>query len=189
MKVNENLNEKNDVELYNLFLKGNNQAFDHLITKYRRALTNFIMNYVKNIDMAEDIAQDSFLYMIIHKTEYDFKYSFRTYLYTIAKSRAINYLKSKKAVILNDAIDEQTEWGESIENDLVIRERNEALVNAIKTLKREYQVIIYLYYFQNFKYKEICKILNQSMPKTKMAIHRAKKILEKYMKEENNYDE
>ena len=48
---------------------------------------------------------------------------------------------------------------------------------------------IYLYYFQGFKYKEICKILNQSMPKTKMAIHRAKKLLEKFVKEDNNYDE
>ena len=50
-------------------------------------------------------------------------------------------------------------------------------------------MVIYLYFFQGFKYKEISKILNQSISKTKMAIHRAKKLLEKYLKEDDNYEE
>ena len=63
------------------------------------------MTYVKNIEIAEDIAQDSFMYMIINKVEYDFKYSFKTYLYTIAKSRALNYLKrEKRTIYVEDAI-------------------------------------------------------------------------------------
>ena len=70
----------------NLNLETNTQVmsqwkyFDARQHKRRRA-------YVKNIEIAEDIAQDSFMYMIINKVEYDFKYSFKTYLYTIAKSR------------------------------------------------------------------------------------------------------
>ena len=85
MKTNDLVNEKSDIELYKLFLEGDNEAFNTLIIRHRKKLTNFIIAYVKNIEIAEDIAQDSFLYMIINKVEYDFKYSFKTYLYTIAK--------------------------------------------------------------------------------------------------------
>ena len=148
------------------------------------------MTYVKNIEIAEDIAQDSFMYMIINKVEYDFKYSFKTYLYTIAKSRALNYLKrEKRTIYVEDAILNNVNLEGNIENEFIIKENYNALIKTIKKLKNEYQIVIYLYYFQGFKYKEICKILNQSMPKTKMAIHRAKKLLEKFVKEDNNYDE
>jgi len=186
----ETTNGKSDIELYKLFLKGDNDAFNYLIIKHRKMLTNFIMTYVKNIEIAEDIAQDSFMYMIINKVEYDFKYSFKTYLYTIAKSRALNYLKrEKRTIYVEDAILNNVNLEGNIENEFIIKENYNALIKTIKKLKNEYQIVIYLYYFQGFKYKEICKILNQSMPKTKMAIHRAKKLLEKFVKEDNNYDE
>ena len=119
-----------------------------------------------------------------------FKYSFKTYLYTIAKSRALNYLKrEKRTIYVEDAILNNVNLEGNIENEFIIKENYNALIKTIKKLKNEYQIVIYLYYFQGFKYKEICKILNQSMPKTKMAIHRAKKLLEKFVKEDNNYDE
>lgn len=190
METCETTNGKSDIELYKLFLKGDNDAFNYLIIKHRKMLTNFIMAYVKNIEIAEDIAQDSFMYMIINKVEYDFKYSFKTYLYTIAKSRALNYLKrEKRTIYVEDAILNNVNLEGNIENEFIIKENYNALIKTIKKLKNEYQIVIYLYYFQGFKYKEICKILNQSMPKTKMAIHRAKKLLEKFVKEDNNYDE
>ena len=190
METCETTNGKSDIELYKLFLKGDTDAFNYLIIKHRKMLTNFIMTYVKNIEIAEDIAQDSFMYMIINKVEYDFKYSFKTYLYTIAKSRALNYLKrEKRTIYVEDAILNNVNLEGNIENEFIIKENYNALIKTIKKLKNEYQIVIYLYYFQGFKYKEICKILNQSMPKTKMAIHRAKKLLEKFVKEDNNYDE
>ena len=188
LKTNDLVNEKSDIELYKLFLEGDNEVFNTLIIRHRKKLTNFIIAYVKNIEIAEDIAQDSFLYMIINKVEYDFKYSFKTYLYTIAKSRALNYLKMNKQTIYIDEIFNNN-LDENIENNFIIKENYKVLIKTIKKLKKDYQMVIYLYFFQGFKYKEISKILNQSISKTKMAIHRAKKLLEKYLKEDDNYEE
>lgn len=183
--MNESINEQSDITLYKMFLKGNNNAFNELIKRYRKPLTRFIMRYVKNLDIAEDIAQDSFVYMIMNKVDYDFKYSFRTYLYTIAKSRALNHVKKiKKIVPIEDVaiyIDEE----QNIEENYMKKEEILQLNNAILRLKKEYQIIIYLYDFQGFKYREISEILNQGMSKTKMMIHRAKKSLEKILKEDN----
>ena len=175
-----------DMDLYKKFLLGNNEAFNHLIVKYRKMITDFIMYYVKEVEVAEDIAQDSFLYMIINKKEYDFKYSFKTYLYTIARSRTFNYLKKgKKEISVEDINLNGLEATINIEDEVLNNYNRERIESAIAGLKREYQVIIVLYYFQNFKYKEISEILNISMSKTKMMINRAKKKIKKLLMEED----
>ena len=178
------LNQKTDVELYKSFLNGNKEAFNIIVKRYMKLLVSFIMGYVKNQDIAEDLAQDTFLYMLINKKEYDFKYTLKTYLYTIAKCRAINYLKKNKRLI---HFEEQYIHNLDIIdlNENLIKEENKNKIHkAIKKLKYDYQVVIYLKDFQNFQYKEICKILNKTLPQTKMLIHRARKSLKKVLKKE-----
>ena len=182
------IDKQSDIELYQKFLNGDNEAFNTLIIRYRKQLVFFVMKYVRSLEIAEDIVQDSFVYMIVNKVNYDFKYSFRTYIYTIAKSRTLNFLKSTSKVVFVTDVLENNYYNESIdiEEEYIKKEKNENLQKAIKKLKKEYQVVIYLYDFQGFKYKEISEILNQSMSKTKMMIHRAKKRLEKILKEEKS---
>lgn len=85
-----------DKRLYKKFLDGNNEAFNAIISKYEKNLIYFITRYVKNIEIAQDIYQDTVMYLLGHKEKYDNKYSLNAYLYLIAKSRAINYLNNKK---------------------------------------------------------------------------------------------
>ena len=51
-------------------------------------------------------------------------------------------------------------------------------------MKTEYQTIIYLRDFEEFKYNEICTILNKTMPQVKSLLHRARKQLKKIIKKE-----
>ena len=188
--IKESINEQSDADLYKQFLLGDREAFNLLMIRHRQSLTNFIMYYVRKIEIAEDIAQDSFLYIIINKKDYDFKFSFKTYLYTIAKSRALNYLKrEKKQISLND-IDVDNFVSElNVEDEVINNVNRKQILSTIKKLKKDYQIIIFLYYFQNFKYKEISEILNISMSKTKMSLNRAKKNIKKILKEEGKYDD
>ena len=188
--IKKEINTQTDEILYKRFLiGGDKEAFNELIIKHRKPLTNFIRYYIKDKDIAEDIAQDSFLYMIINKKDYDFKYSFKTYLYTIAKSRTLNYLKKeKKKIYLNDIDLENMVAEINVEDEVVNNYDKEKIRDAIKQLKKEFQIIIALYYFQGFKYKEISEIMNISMSKTKMAINRAKKYIKKILKEGEEND-
>ena len=136
--IKETIDKQTDEALYKDFLLGNKEAFNELIIRYRKLLTDFIMYYIKNNDIAEDIAQDSFLYMIINKKEYDFKYSFKTYLYTIAKSRTLNYLKKeRKKVYLNDIDLDNTVADMAVEDEVISNFDKEKIKYAIKQLKRE----------------------------------------------------
>ena len=183
-----NSDAKSDQELYLLFLKNDNEAFNMLVKKYRKSLISFIIKYVKNIEIAEDLAQDAFVYMLIKKKEYDFKYTFKTYLYTIAKSRAINYLKKEKKKIIFDESymlnNDIESFEETLDATLIRKEKYELLYKNLKNLKQDYKLAIYLADFQGFKYEEISRILNKTLPQTKMLIHRARKALKKLLKKE-----
>ena len=79
----------NDKILYENFLNGNKEAFDILMDKYRLNLIYFTNRFLNDVEASEDLAQDVFVYILINRKEYDFKYSMKTYLYTIAKSLSI----------------------------------------------------------------------------------------------------
>ena len=186
MQYNSMLDSKTDIELYKDFCNGSKEAFNIIIQRYRKPLIAFIMRYVKNIEVSEDLAQDAFLYMLVNKKEYDFKYSLKTYLYTIAKCRAINYLKKQnKQTVFDESYILDLYNENDMDDNLIKKEQYRLLYDNLKKLKQEYQIAIYLVDFQGFEYKEVCKILNKTMPQTKMLIHRARKALNKLLRKED----
>lgn len=137
---------------------------------------------MKNIDIAEDIAQDVYVYILIHKEKYDFNYSLKTYLFTIAKSKTLNYLKREKRIIQineNDVYDLQ-----ELEEKVFLNERKSNLKEAINSLKPEYQRAVYLADIEELSYREIGQIMNKSESGIKILIHRARKSLEQAVRKE-----
>ncbi len=151
------------------------------------AIIYFINRFVRNIDVAEDLAQDVFVYILINRKDYDFKYSLKTYLYTIGKCRALNYLKKEKRIVnLNEdiCIDEN-----EIEEIVFKKEKNKNLKNAINKLNNEQSQVIFLVDIEELSYKEACKVLGIPMSNLKSLIHRARKNLKKVLlKEESKYN-
>ena len=47
------IDKQSDIELYQKFLNGNNEAFNELIIKYRKQLVFFVMKYVRNMEKLE----------------------------------------------------------------------------------------------------------------------------------------
>ena len=176
------MEEKTDKELYKEFLLGNKVSFEKIVIRHKDSIIYFIQRYVKSVDIAEDLAQDVFVYILIHKKNYRFEYSLKTYLYTIAKSKALNYIKREKRIV---ALDEnQFEDLEELEEKVFRNEREEKLKEAIKKLKTDYQNAIYLADIEELSYKEIAHILKKTDSSVKVLIHRARKALEKIMMEE-----
>ena len=156
------MEQKTDKQLYQEFLKGNNSSFEELVIRHKDKLIYFITTYVKNIDIAEDIAQDVFVYILIHKKNYNFQYSLKTYLYMIAKSKALNFLKHEKKISYKDDIESLDNLHKSYEKqlnsleDIVFqKEKARQLHNSINKLKRDYKQAIYLADIEEMKYQEI----------------------------------
>lgn len=163
-----------DKRLYNQFLNGNNNAFNDLISKYKNNVIYFISRYVKNIDVAEDIFQDVIVYILENKDKYNFDYSFKTYLYIIAKSRALNYIKNNK---INNI--ELSEIADSLSEDKLLEivfsnERKNKIQKVINQLKTDYQVVIYLTQIEGLSYKETSQIMNKTEKQIKNLTYNAK---------------
>ena len=128
-----------------------------------------------------------------HKEVYDFKYSFRTYLYTIAKSRALNYIKARRKVLFIDETMENYLGDISdLEEEIFRKDESTVVRRAIKKLKKEYQLVIYLFEYKGMSYEEIGIVMKKSISQVKALIHNARKrlkvFLEKEMKEGVKHD-
>ena len=177
---------KTDEELYEDFLKGDKTAFEKIVERHRINMIYFISGYTKDTTAAEDIVQDAFVYLLTNKEYYNSKYKLKSYLYTIAKSRAINHLnKFKKESNINDSFD--TEFNTEIIDTINLTDQIHEIIHK---LKPDYQSVIYLSDFEGMNTSEICKILNKSQVQVRALLYNAKKSLKKLLKEEGiSYDE
>ena len=63
---------KEEQRIYNSFINGDKKSLEYLVEKYSNDLINFIKKYVQRTDIAEDIAQDVFVYLLVNKPKFDF---------------------------------------------------------------------------------------------------------------------
>ncbi len=173
-----------DKKLYQKYLNGDNKAFEELVIKYKDNIIYFISRYTKNTEIAEDISQDVFVYILLNKEQYDFKYSFKTYLYMIAKCRAINYIKKEKKIIKIDYENLYIE-DNNLEEIVYKNEENQKIRKVINKLKPDYQAVIYLVFLEGLKYKEVAKIMNKNIGQIKVMLYRAKRKLKEYLEKED----
>lgn len=174
-----------DKELYKEFLNGKNEALNELIKMYRTELIYFIHKYINDFQAAEDVSQEVFVYLLQHREIYNFNYSFRTYLYTIAKSRAYNYIKSRKrTVFIEENGDNIFSEISDVEEETFRNDKSARVRKAIKKLKKEYQIVIYLIDLNGLSYEEAGVVMNKSIPQIKALIHNARKRLKVLLEEE-----
>ena len=77
--------------------KGSHRAFEKVFTFYYSKVSTFILGYVKTLSDAEELAQGIFVMLWQNHTNINPEKSFDSYLYTIAKNKALNFLKRQNA--------------------------------------------------------------------------------------------
>lgn len=182
-----------DKILYKKFLDGDIIAFENLVIRYKDNLIYFISRYTGgDIHIAEDIAQDVFAYVYVYKDKYNFDYSFKTFIYTLGKNKAIDYVRKQKRISLMPFdSDSELNLSEeiSLEEKIIKDEEKRLLIRSIKKLNPDYEKAIYLADFEDLPYKDITKILGKTLGQTKVLIYRARKSLRKILEEGVNGDE
>lgn len=172
-----------DKELYKSYLNGNDKDFIKLIMQYKENLMYFILKYVKNKEVAEDIFQDTIVYLLENKEKYNLKYSFKTYLYMVAKSFSLNYLKRNKRIQHNE-LDYNVADKENLEDNIFLKDKQRKIRKALNKLPEDYQLAIYLTQIEEFSYNETAKIMNKNVSQIKNLVHRGKAKLRKILLEE-----
>lgn len=171
-----------DKKLYNDYLNEDNEAFEILYNKYKKRIEYFIFNIVKDYQKAEDLTQETFIYVMQSriKTNCSFKY----FLYLIAKSKAFNYLnvENRRNEIIEEFLANSINETENDVLETILKEENKAeLLNAIEKLDEKYKNAVYLTSFEGLSYKETAEILGESVQNVKNLVHRGKNEIRKIL--------
>lgn len=88
---------KIDRAILSALQKGSHPAFEKVFIFYYTKVRTFIFGYVKTIVESEELAEDVFVELWQNHGRIDPEKSFDSFLYTVAKNKALNFLKRKHA--------------------------------------------------------------------------------------------
>jgi len=164
--------------------KGNQAAFNYLLDRFWNDVYGFQLKRTHNEYDAEDITIQAFSRAFDKIDTFDPKYTFKTWIITISKNIHVDLVRKKKASIRSRTTDEEDaqvhripDETPSIEDSLITEQNLAQLLIDLKKLKKPYQEVINLRYFQEMSYKEIANHLQEPMNNVKVKLLRAKKLL------------
>lgn len=153
--------------------KGEEDAFQELISIYYSYVLKFLMKLSCNKEVSEDLTQETFIKVIRSIDTYDVygKASFSTYVITIARNTYIDYLRKNKNVLVN--VDSQGEVVSrvNIEEDVLKDLELVELLKLIDDLSPEQGEAIKLKYLEEFTLKEIAERFKCEPKTIKSRIH------------------
>ena len=177
---------KDDIALVNLVKKGDKKAYNVLVLKYQDRLVFSVYKFLKDYELAQDIAQEAFIkaYKSIDKFRGDSQ--FYTWIYRIAINTAKNVLSTKaraSEVYDNDTTDqllsESATTSENPENILQADQLRSTINNALQSLPEDIRVTLSLREFDGLSYEEIANILNCPIGTVRSRIHKGREMLDK----------
>ena len=171
---------------YRRFLDGDESAFDGIMKELFHSLVFFIDRFVQDTCAAEDIAIDVFTDLVVHRRRYNFKVTLKTYLFMLGRSRALDYIRHRKAVTFVELSEagEQPDDRPGLE-ELVLRDQRKRLVNAaLARLPEDMRVAVHLVYFEEMTYGEAARVMKKSSKQVDNLLYRAKKELRTLLGEE-----
>lgn len=176
------MNNEFDLKLINQYLKGDKDSLKILIQKYLKPIFNFVFTYVGNTQDCEDITQEVFIKVWSKLKKFDKNKSFKTWIFTIAKNSAIDFLRRKKTIPFsafdkedgNNFILETIADKSSSVVDYVNHQESSNLISLkLKQLSFKNQEIIHLHHNRDLTFKEISKNLGESINTIKSRYRRA----------------
>jgi len=171
-----------DEQLVQSYLQGNKSALEFLIKRYLTQIFNFVLGYVKDEAVADDLTQEVFVKVWKKIKKFDNRYKFKSWLYVIAKNTCLDYLKKNKAINFSaldkndgDLLFEELVQETSASPQTVLSlAQDAAIINeAVDKLPGKYQETIKLHYQSGYKFREVAEILNQPLETVKSWNRRA----------------
>ena len=172
-----------DEELIQNIKKGDDIAFAELMSRYTKHIFNFILQYVKIKEEAEDVTQDTFFKTWKYIKRFKHGMKFKPWLFTIARNTALDYIKKKKAITFSSMeSDEEDSFNfadtlsdnEPLPPELFARaELATELANAMIDLHPDHRSVLIMHYQLDMTFEEIADSMKKPMNTVKSWHHRS----------------
>ncbi|WP_152287608.1 RNA polymerase sigma factor SigZ [Flavicella marina] len=145
---------------------------EKIYSDFSAALKKFILSKVKNETIADDILQEVFIKIHLHKNELQQKDKLKSWLFQIANNTILDYFRKRELVLPDSDKNIRLENPEKDHHDAT-----DCLVPLILKLPKKYKDILILTEVKGFKQKYAADQLNISLPAAKSRIQRGRELL------------
>ena len=161
--------EKNDQQLIENFLAGDDASFEILIKRFLKTVYNFIFRLTGgDASLTDDLTQETFFKAWKNIKKFDPEKSFKTWLFVIAKNSARDFWKKKKTLPFSlfensegfNKLDEVAEDKPLPDEILEQLETVDELEWKMKNIPKKYQTILFLRYKDDLSVIQIAKVLD-----------------------------
>ena len=176
----------NGASSYRRFLEGDDNGIVEIIRDYKDGFILFLNRYVNNIQIAEELAEDTFFKLVTKKPRFAGNHSFKTWLYTIGRNMAINYTKraGRAADISSQDLERLCAEESSLESAYLREERKIILHRALAKIQPAYSQVLYLKFFEDLSNGQIAAVIGKTKRQTENLIYQAKQSLKSELNKE-----
>ena len=185
------LNTLTDQEVVLQARAGQEAAYRELIRRYERPVFALLFRMLRDRELAEDLAQETFIKALNAIESYRPEFKFSSWIFKIANNAAIDHLRRRELDTLSLDGSPHAETPEAMQaTALQIGARQESPLDtveakelgseieaAIGLLRPEYRSCILLRHVEGRAYEEIAEILDLPLGTVKTYIHRARNEL------------
>jgi len=156
------------------------QAFAELIDRYQRPLRYFIARLIGNPDLADELAQETWLAVLSKIHTLRSAATFSVWLYRIARNRVYQELRRRRVTI---ELDESLEAPDDTVDEIGSFEDAAKLHRCLEKLKPLHKEVLLLRFLEEMSYEQIADVLDCNIGTVRSRIFHAKLALKKELEE------
>jgi RNA polymerase sigma-70 factor (ECF subfamily) len=150
--------QKTDIELVEETKQGNRKSFSELVRRHQKNLLRLSLRFVKSLDLAEDIVQDSFIKAYEKLHSFEGRASFKSWLFQIAVNTARNRLRETKRDTMD--IDKVQVAVQPVAESNLVHSAVAAMIQTeVEKLPFKQKTALVLRVYEDLSFKEISEIM------------------------------
>ncbi|WP_200978900.1 RNA polymerase sigma factor [Echinicola sp. 20G] len=167
-ELTQRVEEPTDNQLWESILKGSDEALASLYSRYANKLYNYGTQITLDKDLAFDVVQDVFMYIVSKKLGLKKIESIKNYLYASYRRRLLRLMKRNRKIQLNGEYHrsdgfmvemDESFYALSTPLTIDVKKMLEKICNDLPVRQRE---VITLYFFEELSYQEVAEIMDMS---------------------------
>lgn len=159
------------------------QELERLVLSYADPLVRYAYTIVASSAAAEDVMEDTFAHLLVHGGRFADEAGIRAWLYKVAHSKAINYLRRHKREAPLEDVEQVLHCGNPDE-ELMQQERNKVLYLCLQRLPAQYRQVLQLRYLDGFTPAQISSITGFTVKQVYNLLERGRVTLREYLVKE-----
>jgi len=153
------------------------ENIDEIYKKYAKLIKNYIFSITGNIELSEEIMQETFVAAINQINNFRGDCEISVWLCSIAKKILYKETKKNNSKILVPIDELEIADNKNIENEFIINDNKLKLYKALQNLDANTREVMYLRLTGDLTFKEIGKVLGKTENWARVTFFRGKQKL------------